>query len=287
MAVRRRPTTGPELVKPPGWQWHPMHSDVTCVEELRRDFTERVPQFLPQAADRESDLPFPPALVRGITDADVDFIGKSLRIDAGAKYKYLVQLYYHVNYDFLELDRRQEAATMLARLEKIVPTEVPRPPLILMIGRAYLSARDRKEYLRRSKDTKPKIEWLREKLTAPTKRLIGLIEKGRARFPYQCYEDQVRGAFEETIDRIEDAIRCLEMRESLDASVFHQDVPRTRNADERGDAFYWSFEGVRELIRTRWRKHGHLQMTKQVFSSFGMDVTQSSLESFRYRQARD
>ena len=62
--------------------------------------------------------------------------------------------------------------------------------------------------------------------------------------PYPEYKQKISDSLSELSRIIEEVQGVLKARESIQSFQLEQDIPRTRNPNERGDMFYWVFEGV-------------------------------------------
>jgi len=138
----------PQSVKLPGWKWNINTPYTDSIEDLRGDFTERVPALIKEETDK-TDLPFPPHVVCNITDAEVDFLNEVFQLSENVKFSNLTRIYYYLNRYFIESDNPEKAEEFLGHIEKIIDRKVPRAPLLFMIGRAFLAENQAKsEYFR-------------------------------------------------------------------------------------------------------------------------------------------
>ena len=142
------------------------------------------------------------------------------------------------------------------------------------MGRVYLSEFvDRKYYIEKSNKVKQDKEWLEEKLYKP-------IQLKRA-------EDKVCELLSELFCTVEKAREAFKLREVLNALTFEKDIPGTRDPNERGDIFYWIFEGVKDLIKQSGHVRGCREKAHLLFSFWGFSVTESAIRSNKKKGLQD
>ncbi len=277
---------GPEFVKPHGWKWNIQTPYTHNIDDLRTDFTERIPDHFRQGLGI-TDLPFPPRLVEGITDEDVIYVQQVLRTGHSSIYIILTRIYFFLNNHFIhKSDGARRAKEFIHAMTRNLDEHVPIAPVLLLLGNVYLSEFvHRPEYHEETKRERQNLDWFELRIAKPLQKLQEADEELEDMLPNERHEQQITEVLSDMSKIIDEVRGTFEIRKALRDFIHEDDTPRTRDPFARGDLFYWVFEGIKDLIKEKGGRARCRQRTHRLFNFWEMPTSEEAIKKHKRRHS--
>lgn len=227
--------------------WPERYNFDWSLDALKTNFTHYVPQWIKDET-RETELPFPPELISGITEEDVSFLQEIFALSEREKYSEWVTVYQSINLELL--GHAKGANQLVYEMKALAGEKIHFPCLFLAVAHAYLSLHDKGVLIKWSRQAKDEI-------------------KAIQKTPEQSQKTRQRLA-------INEAIRNIRHKSDV--------VPLTNSENDSSPAILKAFNGVSFLFKKypspprkdKRRQWGPRQKTVEMFDLWGIRVNQDA-----------
>ena len=261
------------------------------LEALRKNFIELVPEWVKEATGKTA-LPFPPGIVEGITEEDIDFLQEVFKLTESNRYSKWRTVYHEVNLNVIEATDGQKTAEKATRILQGIhksPDSVPRAPLFLLLASAYLMDQvDKGRLLKGIKQENEEIkriekeaEQLHQAVAALRKTVIDTEAENK---PYTLPTLIGNWIKDHHVDKALSLLDCeIEKQKKWVIKTFSQpyidlasdQVPKSRKPSDKSDTLYQIFDGVFRLIKEKWRTRGAKKEAFRLFELWEIEINEN------------
>lgn len=253
------------------------------------------------------DLPFPPALVEGITEEDIQALQETFGLRDGDRYSHWSEVYRKVNERFIESGEQEKAREIVSEIEILEKGRFSRckltsASLFLMSAQAYLMEHRKNEELKRRRgderrneiegieDYRKKVDRALKNLNQAIRGLEAQIREGAPEgigvwIPKElCELKRVAEALEESIhDDFQGTFLGIEQIAELNLRA--SGAPTTRSENDAAVGAGEAYQGIKGWIsKAHGTDYRASEKTKNLLEKWGLSINRKTFEKKQRRQ---